>query len=184
MSSRRGKSAAKKGAPKHQNEFAFKHNPNSKKTRKILAMPNVGLCRRCSEKIEWRKKYRKYKPLTQPAVCRFCKQKTVTSAYHSACKPCAKQRRICAFCCESNEIVKEDDKDADQKLAELDEQNKHLPLRQRKTMMRQAEREMQGEEAREGKEATTGDVMDDDASIQEEGLTGAGEEQDDEMKEL
>ena len=50
----------KKGrAPKHQNTFAFKHNPGSKKTEKILSSPNVGVCKRCYDKIEWRKKYRK-----------------------------------------------------------------------------------------------------------------------------
>ena len=50
----------KKGrAPKHQNTFAFKHNPGSKKTEKILSSPNVGVCKRCFDKIEWRKKYRK-----------------------------------------------------------------------------------------------------------------------------
>jgi hypothetical protein len=51
---------------KHQNEYAFRHNKNSKKTRKIAKTPNKGLCEKCHEKIEWRKKYRKYKPLTQP----------------------------------------------------------------------------------------------------------------------
>ena len=50
----------KKGrAPAHQNGFAFRHNPKSKKTEKILASPIVGVCGRCRDKIEWRKKYRK-----------------------------------------------------------------------------------------------------------------------------
>ena len=55
-----GTKKKKKGrAPKHQNSFAFIHNPKSKKTDKILASPNVGVCKRCYDKIEWRKKYRK-----------------------------------------------------------------------------------------------------------------------------
>ena len=55
-----GGSKKKKGrAPAHQNSYAFRHNPKSKKTEKILSSPNVGVCRRCHEKIEWRKKYRK-----------------------------------------------------------------------------------------------------------------------------
>jgi hypothetical protein len=41
------------------NSYAFRHNLKSKKTDKILASANVGVCRRCSDKIEWRKKYRK-----------------------------------------------------------------------------------------------------------------------------
>jgi hypothetical protein len=50
----------KKGrAPAHQNGFAFRHNPKSKKTEKILASPNVGVCVKCRDKIEWRKRYRK-----------------------------------------------------------------------------------------------------------------------------
>lgn len=55
-----GTKKKKKGRPpKHQNSFAFRHNPKSKKTDKILASPIVGVCRRCYDKIEWRKKYRK-----------------------------------------------------------------------------------------------------------------------------
>ncbi|RLN91376.1 hypothetical protein BBJ28_00008697 [Nothophytophthora sp. Chile5] len=67
MSSQRGN--VKKRAPKHQNSFAFKHNPKSKKTERIMSLPIFGLCEKCRTQIEWRKKYRKYKPLTQPATC-------------------------------------------------------------------------------------------------------------------
>ena len=76
--------------PAHQNTFAFKHNPNSKLTARILASPNVHVCRRCHEKIEWRKKYRKYKPLTQPGKCNLCQLKRVTAAYHTICEPCTR----------------------------------------------------------------------------------------------
>jgi hypothetical protein len=41
----------------------FSHNPNSKKTQIIAGIPNVGLCQRCHDIIEWRKKFRKYKPI-------------------------------------------------------------------------------------------------------------------------
>ncbi|RHY32325.1 hypothetical protein DYB32_002653 [Aphanomyces invadans] len=40
MSSQRGN--LKKGAPKYQNSFAFKHNPKSKKTEHILGLPIHG----------------------------------------------------------------------------------------------------------------------------------------------
>jgi Uncharacterized conserved protein (DUF2039) len=80
----------KKGrAPAHQNTFAFRHNPKSKKTAKILGSPVDNCCRRCRDKIVWRKTYRKYKPLTQPATCNQCHCKTITSAYHTICKRCA-----------------------------------------------------------------------------------------------
>ena len=66
MSTRKGNN--KKGPPKHQNKFAFKHNKNSVKTRKLLAKEGTtaGLCARCVEIIEWKIKYRKYKPLKDP----------------------------------------------------------------------------------------------------------------------
>jgi hypothetical protein len=61
-------------------------------------MTNEGLCRRCTDKIEWRKKYRKYKPLTKPAVCVYCKKKEVKAAYHKSCLPCAQDKGLCPFC--------------------------------------------------------------------------------------
>jgi len=79
----------KKGrAPSHQNSFAFKHNPKSKKTERILSAPNTHVCRRCHEKIEWRKKYRKYKPRTQPGKCNLCQTRNVMAAYHTICTTC------------------------------------------------------------------------------------------------
>ena len=85
-----GQKKKKKGrAPAHQNSYAFQHNPKSKKTEKILSSPNVGVCRRCHEKIEWRKKYRKYKPLTQPSKCNLCKMRKVKAAYHTICTDCS-----------------------------------------------------------------------------------------------
>jgi hypothetical protein len=81
----------KKGhAPAHQNTFAFRHNPKSKKTATILESPIDGVCRRCHDKLEWRKRYRKYKPLTkQPSKCNLCSQRNVRAAYHTICTSCA-----------------------------------------------------------------------------------------------
>eukprot|EP00977_Amphora_coffeiformis_P016601 scaffold5169_cov172-Amphora_coffeaeformis.AAC.32 len=76
--------------PAHQNTFAYRHNPNSKKTKQILESPNVHVCRRCHEKIEWRKQYRKYKPRTQLGNCICCRLKRVTAAYHTICEPCTR----------------------------------------------------------------------------------------------
>ena len=84
-----GKKKKKGRAPAHQNRFAFRHNPKSKKTDKILAAPNVGCCARCHEKIEWRKQYRKYKLLTQPGKCNLCQRRNVKAAYHTICGDCA-----------------------------------------------------------------------------------------------
>lgn len=80
----------KKGrAPAHQNVFAFKHNPKSKKTEKILESPILHCCRRCHDKLVWRKKYRKYKPRTQLGGCNLCLEKRVVKyAYHTICTKC------------------------------------------------------------------------------------------------
>ena len=60
------KSSSKGRAPAHQNTYAFRHNPKSKLTAQILATPIQHCCRRCHDKLLWRKTYRKYKPLTTP----------------------------------------------------------------------------------------------------------------------
>mmetsp|Transcript_516 Transcript_516/g.1197 ORF Transcript_516/g.1197 Transcript_516/m.1197 type:complete len:249 (-) Transcript_516:1118-1864(-) len=96
------KTKKKKGrAPAHQNKFGFQHNPCSKKTEKILALKNVNICQRCSDKIEWRKKYRKYKPRTQPGICNECKKRNVSSAYHTICTKCS------AESVKAKELIKE-----------------------------------------------------------------------------
>ena len=85
-----GKKKKKGHAPAHQNTFAFKHNAKSKKTAKILESPNIHVCRRCHEKIEWRKQYRKYKPRTQPGKCNGCQKRNVLAAYHTICEKCTR----------------------------------------------------------------------------------------------
>jgi len=106
----------KKGrAPKHQNTFAFKHNLKSKKTDKILASPNVGMCRRCHDKIEWRKKYRKYKPRTQPGKCNACGKKNVMAAYHTICDSCtSKEDEITAMLARMHGTLRTDEESQSQ----------------------------------------------------------------------
>ena len=65
--SRRGDSA-KKGQ-KYQNAWAFKpglHRTGRQRAQDVASLPPAGLCARCKEKIEWRRKYDKYKPLSAP----------------------------------------------------------------------------------------------------------------------
>eukprot|EP00123_Amoebidium_parasiticum_P009376 comp19430_c0_seq1/m.22541 comp19430_c0_seq1/g.22541 ORF comp19430_c0_seq1/g.22541 comp19430_c0_seq1/m.22541 type:complete len:240 (-) comp19430_c0_seq1:98-817(-) len=95
----------KKSGQKYQNSFAYTHNNKSKLTEKILSMPNDLVCKRCHDMIEWKKKYRKYKPLTQPKKCVGCEQKAVTKAYHVLCDPCALKREVCGKCLEKKEVV-------------------------------------------------------------------------------
>jgi hypothetical protein len=91
--------------PKHQNQFSFRHNKNSSKTKKILEIPNYGLCHKCTEIIEWRKKYRKYKPLKGPKKCCGCSGKTVVFAYHVMCQGCAWEKKVCPKCLEEKQLV-------------------------------------------------------------------------------
>lgn len=53
----------------------------------------MGVCKRCHDKIEWRKNYRKYKPLSQPSKCNLCQKKNVIAAYHTICSGCAVSKR-------------------------------------------------------------------------------------------
>mmetsp|Transcript_6551 Transcript_6551/g.8605 ORF Transcript_6551/g.8605 Transcript_6551/m.8605 type:complete len:180 (-) Transcript_6551:79-618(-) len=137
-----GKSKKKGRAPAHQNTYAFKHNPNSKKTAKILAMPVEGLCRRCTEKIEWRKKYRKYKPLTQPSKCNRCHKRNIKAAYHTICVDCAsKDNKICEMCTKEPALRNE----YDEQEQEIERQRllltmSKMKLREKRTLERQLER--------------------------------------------
>jgi hypothetical protein len=84
-------SKKKKGkVPAHQNVFAFIHNPHSKMSDRIMESDNTHVCRRCHDKIEWRKQYRKYKPRTVLGKCNLCSQKRIKVAYHTICEPCSR----------------------------------------------------------------------------------------------
>ena len=83
----------------HQNTTAFHHNPSSKLTAKILASPISNLlCPSCVKVIEWRKQYRKYKPLSVPKKCIGCGEKRIKAAYHSRCDECTRAGDVCAKC--------------------------------------------------------------------------------------
>lgn len=57
MSMAKGSGAGRTRGQAYQNKTAFRHNKGSKKTAAILATVNTGgLCSRCADKIEWRKK--------------------------------------------------------------------------------------------------------------------------------
>eukprot|EP01006_Ploeotia_vitrea_P044551 TRINITY_DN66837_c4_g1_i1.p2 TRINITY_DN66837_c4_g1~~TRINITY_DN66837_c4_g1_i1.p2 ORF type:complete len:225 (+),score=127.02 TRINITY_DN66837_c4_g1_i1:61-735(+) len=104
MSMRKGN--RKKKGPKYQNQFAFRHNKHSKLSERIMNLPNVGLCRRCTEKIEWRKRYRKYKVPKEPTHCVSCKQRNVLYPYHVLCEACAREKKVCAKCQEPGPLVR------------------------------------------------------------------------------
>jgi hypothetical protein len=93
----------KKKGQKYQNNFAFKHNKNSLLTRKIRESPLDNLCERCMDILEWKIKFRKYKPLTTAGKCQTCQNKTVYKAYRSLCDACAVPKKLCTKCAEPQE---------------------------------------------------------------------------------
>ncbi|KAJ2006241.1 hypothetical protein GGI04_000888 [Coemansia thaxteri] len=137
-------SGAKKGAQKYQNAFAYTHNRGSKTTKKILALPVDGLCKRCTDQILWRKQYRKYKPLTMTKKCVSCEQKKITKAYHVLCDGCASEKGVCAKCMETEEIVEvANQKTSQQRLKEQQELEQKLASmreRQRRSYLRKLQR--------------------------------------------
>lgn len=98
MSTQKGN--IKKIGQKHQNSFSFKHNKNSLLTRKIQETPLDYLCKRCLEILEWKIKYRKYKPLSMPSKCKLCELKTVLKGHREVCDKCAGELLICSKCIE------------------------------------------------------------------------------------
>ncbi|KAG9331496.1 hypothetical protein JZ751_018899 [Albula glossodonta] len=106
MSSQKGNVSRSRGQ-KYQNTSAFKNNKYgaSVQVKKANAKVHDGVCKHCKEVLEWKVKYSKYKPLTQPRKCVKCLQKSVKDAYHIICKPCALQLELCAKCGKKEDIV-------------------------------------------------------------------------------
>jgi len=99
MSSQRG-NCEKKKAPKYANKTGFKNDlhDTNKRTKVIRELEVTGCCEKCRKVIEWKIKYKKYKPLTQPKRCVKCQNKSVLNAYNIVCMPCASLQQICAKC--------------------------------------------------------------------------------------
>ncbi|XP_072260260.1 uncharacterized protein C9orf85 homolog isoform X1 [Pyxicephalus adspersus] len=82
-------------------QLPLRHEHNTKINSKL----HDGVCQHCKDVLEWRVKFSKYKPLSQPKKCVKCLQKSVRDAYHIICKPCAIQLEICAKCGKKEDIV-------------------------------------------------------------------------------
>ncbi|XP_030751104.1 uncharacterized protein C9orf85 homolog [Sitophilus oryzae] len=139
MSSQRGNSSRSR-PQKHQNKAAFKNNlyDTSTKTKVINSIQVGDVCKRCKDIIEWKIKYKKYKPLSQPKKCVKCGNKSVKRAYNIMCLDCAHKLGVCAKCGQSKEIIQSPPSEQDQiKLdEEMKELLKSLPERKRRTFIR------------------------------------------------
>uniref|UniRef100_A0A0B6YYD5 Uncharacterized protein n=1 Tax=Arion vulgaris TaxID=1028688 RepID=A0A0B6YYD5_9EUPU len=143
MSSQRG-NVSRTRTQKYTNKTAFKNDlhDKSQKIKMIKGLSPEGLCHRCKEKIEWKIKYKKYKPLTQPATCVRCQGKTVKRAYYTVCQPCAAQAGVCAKCNNKEQIVIQPGPSGQEKAAQdgqLKFELKQLTERQRRSFFRHVE---------------------------------------------
>ncbi|KAL5582112.1 hypothetical protein UlMin_014554 [Ulmus minor] len=138
----------KQGPPKHQNKFAWKPKLGCKINEtevggRFRPLSEVtGVCPRCKDQIEWKRRYGKYKSLTEPAKCQLCTKRNVRQAYHNLCFGCAKEQQVCAKCrCRVNQIVGRDlsEVEAEQKM--LDEAIKTARERDRRTLLRTMNKE-------------------------------------------
>ncbi|KAI8851372.1 hypothetical protein BC829DRAFT_425040 [Chytridium lagenaria] len=144
VSSAKGKKGAGKVSQKHQNSFAFqpsKHNPHAMK---LAALPAQGLCGKCVDIIDWRKRMGQYKPLTVPKKCVSCSEKSIKDAYHILCRNCALSKGVCAKCQKEEEIPEnENAKTADQIHQEkqaLENLVASMTERQRRSYLRKMDR--------------------------------------------
>lgn len=158
MSTRRGDGGRRSRPQKHQNSFAFKNDLHDKHTPliKLITTLNVcEVCERCKEQIEWKIKYRKYKPLTQPGKCNKCSERKVKRAYHVLCRDCALSSKCCAKCLKSSEEVSivPPEPTVEEKIklkVEMDQLIKSLPERKRRTFLRYMNKGKKKEKAQDG----------------------------------
>lgn len=71
MSTQRGAGPKRDRPQKHKNTFAFKNDLHDKtwQMKKINSLYVCEVCERCKLQIEWKIKYKKYKPLSQAKTC-------------------------------------------------------------------------------------------------------------------
>lgn len=106
MSTERG-NGSRTRTQKHKNHFAFRNDLHDRTPKqKLLNTLHISeVCQHCKGVIEWKIKYKKYKPLSQPKTCTRCQQRNIRKAYHVLCRSCALESRVCAKCLKSAEEV-------------------------------------------------------------------------------
>ncbi|KAF3444901.1 hypothetical protein FNV43_RR14594 [Rhamnella rubrinervis] len=131
------------GPPKHQNKFAWKPNAGVKINEtevggKLRPLSEItGVCPRCKEQIDWKRRYGKYKSLTEPAKCQRCSKRAVRQAYHNLCGGCAKEQKVCAKCCTRvDRVVGRDSSEVEAEQKMLEEAINNARERDRRTLLR------------------------------------------------
>ncbi|XP_045156242.2 uncharacterized protein C9orf85 homolog [Mercenaria mercenaria] len=188
MSSQRGN--VKKSRPqKYQNKSAFKnvYHDTSKRTQQIVNTEVTGVCARCKDCIDWKIKYKKYKPLSQPKTCVLCKERTVKLAYHVYCTKCSSTSNKCAKCGEKKDVVlrpKLSEAEQASEDRELQFELEQLPERKRRTFMRLQDKglptecgstsDYQMDGSTDGDHGDEDDDDDDDENIDEPNIDSIG----------
>nr|VZH94016.1 unnamed protein product [Spirometra erinaceieuropaei] len=141
----------------------------------------VGLCARCKDILDWKVKYKKYKPLTQPKSCIKCGQRTVKRAYYTICDSCAESLKVCGKCGEAKDIVipppdsrqVEEEKFFEQNLRGMRERERRTLLR----IMQSGDEEKMAKAAEKVKRAT--EAKNSNAPSSNEDSDGGGNDDDD-----
>ncbi|GLT43033.1 hypothetical protein SLA2020_170090 [Shorea laevis] len=135
--------SSRRGPPKHQNRYAWKPNSGKKVNEtevggKFKPYSEItGVCHRCREQIDWKRRYGKYKPLTEPGKCQQCSKRNVRQAYHNLCSGCAKEQNVCAKCrCHVDQIIGRDSAEVEAEQKMLEEAIKNARERDRRTLLR------------------------------------------------
>ncbi|OWF47551.1 uncharacterized protein C9orf85 homolog [Mizuhopecten yessoensis] len=139
MSTQRGN--VKKGAQKYKNKNAFKNDLHDRTPQMelIKKVQVTGACQRCTDVIEWKIKYRKFKPLTTAKKCTKCLEKTVKKSYFIICVPCMKKLQVCGKCGQKKEVTEVPGlSEAEQmsQQSQLEAELEHLTERQRRQFFR------------------------------------------------
>lgn len=146
MSSEKG-NGSRTRTQKYKNRTAFKNDLHDKTPKQIMLNHlNISeVCTRCKEVLEWKIRYKKYKPLSQAKTCTKCHERNIKKAYHVLCRGCAIQDKVCAKCLKSSEAVDiipaEPSTQEQIKLkVEMDRLIKSLPERKRRAFLRYMEK--------------------------------------------
>ncbi|KAK8453716.1 hypothetical protein SEVIR_5G331200v4 [Setaria viridis] len=118
----------RQGPPKHQNSYAWKPHLGQKINEtepggRFRPLSEItGVCQRCRDQIDWKRRYGKYKQIVEPAKCQKCGKRAVRQAYHNVCRDCSKNLGICAKCCTRvNDLVGRDAIEEDSERKALEE---------------------------------------------------------------
>nr|CAD7399770.1 unnamed protein product [Timema cristinae] len=125
---------------KHKNHTAFKNDLHDKtpKMKFVNSIEVSSVCPKCKKIIEWKIKYKKFKPLKTAKKCVKCEERCVKHAYHQMCLGCAKNLTVCPKCGESCETAKPSPSPREQQLqsVELGKLFKSLSERKRRSFLR------------------------------------------------